>query len=110
MTRRKRGLGEKGEKERSKTAVSRAYAAVRLPSRGVTLRVISPLRVGRHMAGRLQGAQRRQATGGLAHNFQIYVQMFLAKRPSGRFLLVLSLSLSLSLFGGEDIYRKVSRN
>ena len=47
-------MAEKGEKERSKAAVSRAYACgwLRLPSRGVALRVISPLRVGRHMAGR----------------------------------------------------------
>lgn len=65
-----------------------------MPLRGVTLRVISPLRVGRHMAGQAERGGER----GAAHNFQIYVQMFLAKRASGRFS------------RGEDIYRKVSRN
>lgn len=108
----RRAREEKREREIESCSFTRIRVRLRLPSRGVALRVISPLRVGRHMAGRLRGTQRQRTVGGPAHNFQIYVQMFLAKRPTGRFFLSLFLSISFSRFfvSGEDIYRKVSRN
>lgn len=90
-----------GTGERFKTAVSRAYAAVRLrlPSRGVALRVISPLRVGRHMAGGLRGAEGRERT---ENGLIIFRFMYKCFWRSGRPV--------ASLSRGEDIYRKVSRN
>ena len=43
--------------------------------------------------------------GGPAHNFQIYVQMFLAKRPTGRSFLPLSLFLAFPRAGKISIVK-----
>lgn len=87
------------------TAVRRAYAHGRAAAVAFTRGLPYALSLRYALAGiwpvgcRVAGAN---GAGGPAHNFQIYVQMFLAKR--------FSLSLSLSPSRGEDIYRKVSRN